>query len=320
MKTQLRALISQMIDAVGLPITLMAGLWLRAVRWQFHSLPLSRKTLRYLKLLPVRHHYYEPMVLESDLRTPLRSDRNLPGLDLNINGQLELLKKFDYQDQLLALPMRDPENGGYHYDNGLFESGDSEFLFNVVRHFKPAIVIEIGSGQSSRMMRYAIANNQSEDSAYTCRHVCIDPYAKSWLEEAGVEVIRKKVETLTPDAFQELEENDILFIDSSHMIRPQGDVLFEYLQVLGTLRSGVLVHAHDIFTPRDYLDRWVLEDGKLWNEQYLLEAFLSYNKEFSVIGSVNHLWHNHRKELSDACPVVGSQPDREPGSFWFVRN
>ena len=104
------------------------------------------------------------------------------------------------------------------------------------------------------------------------------------------------------------------------MIRPQGDVLFEYLQVLGTLRSGVLVHAHDIFTPRDYLDRWVLEDGKLWNEQYLLEAFLSYNKEFSVIGSVNHLWHNHREELSDACPVVGYQPDREPVSFWFVRN
>ncbi|WP_369410476.1 class I SAM-dependent methyltransferase [Pontibacter qinzhouensis] len=57
--------------------------------------------------------------------------------------------------------------------------------------------------------------------------------------------------------FQQLEANDILFIDSSHIIRPQGDVLFEYLEVLPTLKSGVIVHVHDIFTPKDYLNEWV---------------------------------------------------------------
>ena len=104
------------------------------------------------------------------------------------------------------------------------------------------------------------------------------------------------------------------------MIRPQGDVLFEYLELLGSLRNGVLIHAHDIFTPRDYLNKTVLEESKLWNEQYLLEAFLSFNTQFSVIGSLNYLWHNHRPSLIRACPILEREPYREPGSFWFARN
>ena len=97
-----------------------------------------------------------------------------------------------------------------------------------------------------------------------------------WLNDvSGIEVLRQRVEQMDKQLFLELEENDILFIDSSHMIRPQGDVLCEYLEILPTLRPGVLVHIHDIFTPRDYPDEWLIDEVKLWNEQYLLEAFLS---------------------------------------------
>ena len=118
----------------------------------------------------------------------------------------------------------------------------------------------------------------------------------------------------------ELDRNDILFIDSSHVIRPQGDVLFAYLELLGSLKSGVIIHIHDIFTPRDYLARWLLTESKLYNEQYLMEAFLSYNDQFRVIASLNHLWHHYPDQLGQVCPILRSEPDHEPVSFWLVRN
>ena len=93
------------------------------------------------------------------------------------------------------------------------------------------------------------------------------------LEKIGVTVIRQKVEGLGKAVFAELEKGDILFIDSSHIIRPQGDVLFEYLESLPSLNRGVIVHIHDIFSPKDYLKEWVTNEVRFWNEQYLLEAF-----------------------------------------------
>ena len=101
------------------------------------------------------------------------------------------------------------------------------------------------------------------------------------------------------------------------MIRPQGDVLFEYLQLLPTINKGVIVHVHDIFTPRDYLEEWLKEGVNFWNEQYLLEAFLTYNSEFEILCVVNYLKHNHFKKNSVSCPFLTIK--REPGSFWMKR-
>ena len=90
--------------------------------------------------------------------------------------------------------------------------------------------------------------------------------------------------------FAKDKKNDILFIDSSHIIRPQGDVLFEYLEILPILNPGVVVHIHDIFSPKDYLDNWIINDHLFWNEQYLLEAFLSFNNNSPFIdGLLNAL-------------------------------
>jgi hypothetical protein len=239
---------------------------------------------------------------------------------MNVSGQLALLEKFHFNEDLLALPLEPQKTHSFHYHNGNFESGDSEFLFNIIRHFKPANIIEIGSGHSTLMTMHAIERNRATDSSYSCNVKCIEPYEKPWLERTGAEVIRQKVETIDPNFFQVLGRNDVLFIDSSHIIRPQGDVLFEYLEILSTLKSGVLVHAHDIYTPKDYGDRAVLDESKLWNEQYLLESFLSFNNQFTVIGSLNHLWHHHREQLTRVCPILEQEPYRQPGSFWFVRN
>jgi hypothetical protein len=135
-----------------------------------------------------------------------------------------------------------------------------------------------------------------------------------------VEVIRRRVELVDRSVFSGLGKNDILFIDSSHVIRPQGDVVTEYLEILPTLRSGVLVHVHDVFSPFDYLDEWILKVARFWNEQYLLEAFLTQNREFRVLGALNLLKHRHFDSLTTCFPVLARQPEREPGSFWMVRN
>ena len=83
---------------------------------------------------------------------------------------------------------------------------------------------------------------------------------------------RQVVEAVEKSVFQQLEADDLLFIDSSHVIRPQGDVLCEFLEILPTLKKGVIVHLHDVFTPRDYPKAWVVDRVRMWNEQYLMEA------------------------------------------------
>ncbi len=81
----------------------------------------------------------------------------------------------------------------------------------------------------------------------------------------------------------------------------------------------IIFHIHDIFSPKDYLDEWILEKHLLWNEQYLLEAFLSCNNEFKIIAALNLLKHNYQKEISEKCPILATQPYREPGAFWIQK-
>lgn len=123
---------------------------------------------------------------------------------------------------------------------------------------------------------------------------------------------------MNPFFFQQLRANDILFIDSSHIIRPQGDVLFEYFEILPALNSGVIVHIHDIFTPKDYPAEWI-NKHMFWNEQYLVEAFLSFNTSFRVIGALNYLAHNFPKEFAAKCPIFSQEPN-EPKAFWLIKN
>jgi predicted O-methyltransferase YrrM len=199
----------------------------------------------------------------------------------------------------------------------MFTRGDAEFWYQMIRHLKPRRIYEIGSGYSTLMARHAISALQKEDATYACSHVCVEPYEMDWLEQTGVTVLREKVETLGVEKFRELESGDVLFIDSSHIIRPEGDVLFEYLELLPSLAPGVVIHIHDIFTPRNYLSDWLESKTLFWNEQYLLEAFLSYNSNFEVMAAVNHLYHEHRGALQEVCPMLTDQS--EPGSFYIRR-
>ena len=181
-----------------------------------------------------------------------------------------------------------------------------------LREHRPRRIVEIGSGQSTLMAILALRANRAEDPRYRCLHLCIEPYEAPWLERAGVAVLRRPVEAVPLQVFDTLEAGDVLFIDSSHMIRPQGDVLFEYLNVLPRLKPGVVVHVHDIFTPHDYPASWLVEHVRFWNEQYLLEAFLTHNRSWKVIGALNFLRHRHFEALS--ARLHDFQRAHEPGS------
>ena len=138
-----------------------------------------------------------------------------------------------------------------------------------------------------------------------------------------MELIRERLEQMDLELFDELEAGDILFIDSSHVIRPQGDVLREYLEILPRLAKGVWVHVHDICTPRDYPTSWITDEIKLWNEQYLLEAFLSHNQDFRVAWMMGHMFQTHREAVLKGCH--GLRRSREEGhnvvggSFWMEK-
>lgn len=309
-----------LVDFLLVPITATASLVLRAIRQTgFGRMPLTLRVFRKVGIYPLLDHYYEPLFNPSHLRKPLSEDRELKGIDWNVTEQLDLLKRFKFNDELVRFPVDQQADHEFFYRNGFFESGDAEFLYNMIRLFKPKRIFEIGSGQSTLLAASAVTANRSENAGYQCEHLCIEPYEVGWLDELNVTVVRTPVELIDTSLFSQLDEDDILFIDSSHMIRPQGDVLFEYFEILPILKPGVLIHIHDIFTPKDYLEEWI-QSVCFWNEQYLLEAFLSYNAEFKIIGALNFLKHHHADELTAVCPVLRDQLEsREPGSFWLRR-
>jgi len=268
-------------------------------------------------VFPIRNHYYEPQFDHRALKPDFSQDRNLPGIDWNISGQLEFMDKCIFAQELANIPMEKTETLKFYLNNGAFETGDAEYWYQLIRIIKPRRIFEIGSGNSTLMAINAIAQNQADDPSYKCEHICIEPYEMPWLEETGVSVVRSKVEDVELSFFSKLQENDILFIDSSHIIRPQNDVLFEYLELLPSLRKGVIVHIHDIFSPKNYPRQW-LQDGVLfWNEQYLLEAFLTHNSTWKIFGSLNYLHHNHYEKLKTVSPFL--TPEREPGSFYIKK-
>lgn len=308
------------IDILLGPFTFLGAVWFSAIRRiGIKRMRLSRQIFKITGVFPIRDHYYEPLFNLEHLRYSLRKDRILTGLDFNIKEQLEILSKFKYGQELSKFPLEKNSKLEFYYHNGSFGPCDAQYLYNSIRLFKPKRIIEIGSGYSTLMAENAINANKQDEVSYNCEHICIEPYECPWLENLKVRVIRKRVEELDIEIFRKLDNFDILFIDSSHVIRPQGDILFEYLEILPILKPGVLVHIHDIFTPRDYLNEWLIDEIKLWNEQYLLEAFLTFNSEYKIIASLNYLKHNYFPEISRACPILQKEPDGEPCSFWVIR-
>jgi hypothetical protein len=312
--------VRRVADFLLSPLTITASVWFRYIRSRdVNGMPLSKGLFNRIGVFPINDHYYEPLFnIGKYVRKPLDQDRDLPGINMNVEEQLQLLKQLNYQKELTLFPLNSNGKLEYFYRNDSYPAGDSELLYSMIRHFKPSKIVEIGSGLSTLMAQNAIKKNREDGKI--CEHICIEPYEMDWLEKLPISVLRTRVEDIKIELFLSLSENDILFIDSSHMVRTQGDVLFEILELLPRLNKGVIVHVHDVFTPKDYPDYWLKDLNRFWNEQYFLEAFLSCSNRYKILLASNHLWAHYRDLFLDKCPVLKNEQGGLPASFWIKSN
>lgn len=266
-------------------------------------------------LTPV--HFYQPIPDTRALPDALwQKPSDLVGVDMNEAGQLDLLRNVfpEFRAEYDAIPF-DPTGAPHEFylKNGAFEGTDALVLYCMVRHFRPSLVLEVGSGFSSRLTAQAAVRNGKT------RLVCIEPYPDDVLR-AGfpglASVVPKKVQEVDLEFFRQLAAGDILFIDSSHVVKTGGDVTYLFLEVLPRLQPGVIVHVHDIFLPEEFPKSWVRDLHLFWTEQYLLQAFLTYNSEFEVLFANAYMGLKHVPEMQEAFP---KSPWWGGGSFWMRR-
>ncbi|MCL4506451.1 MAG: class I SAM-dependent methyltransferase [Chloroflexi bacterium] len=257
-------------------------------------------------------HFYYPIPDTRDLKRRVFQASELPGIDLRSEFQLELIQDSfaQFKQEYNGFPIKCSDPKTFYLDNDAFTGIDPYIYYCMIRHFKPKIIVEVGSGYSTLLGAQAAQLNDST------RYVCIDPWPREFIARgvSGIEFIQKKVEDLDLTVFQSLQRNDILFIDSSHVIRTAGDVCFVILEVLPRLASGVIVHFHDIFLPFDYPKEWVVKQQRFWTEQYLLQAYLAKNDHAEVLFASHNISKMHMKEVQKVFPNALSI---HGGSFWI---
>jgi len=266
-------------------------------------------------LTPV--HFYQPIPDTRALPDELwAKDSELVGVEMNEEVQLDLLCNVfpRFQAEYNDLPLN-PTGQDYEFylNNHHFEGTDALVLYCLVRHFRPNWILEVGSGFSSRLSAQAALRNGNT------RLTCIEPYPHPILTKGFpglTALIPKRVQEVGFDLFQELGAGDILFIDSSHVVKCGGDVNYLFLEVLPRLNPGVVVHVHDIFLPREFPKNWMIEKQWFWTEQYLLQAFLTHNSEFEVLFANTYMAFRHAREMRATFP---RSPWWGGGSFWMRR-
>jgi predicted O-methyltransferase YrrM len=199
--------------------------------------------------------------------------------------------------------------GEFQIGNDYFTSPDAEVLTAMVELFKPEKIIEIGSGNSTRLFRAALDEFQANS-----RIISIDPFPRVETDKSAHEVIRKKLEEIKDEPFfDQIKPGDFLFIDSSHEVKPGNDVVELLLNVLPRLHAGVLIHIHDIFLPYDYPKEWIIQNRWPWTEQYLVQALLQGSDEYEV------LWagHYYQKTMSKFRQHFPYWKGKDASSLWL---
>lgn len=229
----------------------------------------------------------------------------LIGVDLNFINQNHfkeiICNKYNLYNQFLNIPYH-----RYSIENAWFNKEDALVLMTMMLEFKPKKIIEIGSGFSTCVMldvnEYCL-NNETEITS-------IEPYperllSKIRINEKNYQLNVNSVQQCDISIFEKLEKNDILFIDSSHVAKSGGDILYEYFKIIPMLQSGVIIHIHDIFFPFTYPKKWLYE-GRCYNEAYILHGFLMNNNEYEIIYFNNFMHSNLVESIGESFESGGS--------------
>lgn len=306
----------KIIDFLFFPLTIIIFPIFKLLRRiGFEHLRINKLLLKQIGIFPINNHYYEPRFVYPP-NFYFNQIRTIP-FEIELVKQLSLLSQLSYSGELYSFPACIPINiGGFFVNNPNFGAGDVDLYYLIIRKFKPRRIIEVGSGYCTMVCLKAIEQNILED--IQTELICIEPFEMPILnQEKNITLVRKPVEEVGLELFQSLGENDILFIDSSHIIRPGNDLLHIYFEIFPILKKGVIIHIHDIFSPRHYPKEWLTEKMRFWNEQYLLEAFLHNNHDYQVLFTANHLVKNHYAEAKKV--LIHLQPNSEPSSFWMQK-
>ncbi|MGI8677595.1 MAG: class I SAM-dependent methyltransferase [Jatrophihabitans sp.] len=274
--------------------------------------------------------YYSPLpVLEELQHNRARWDRpsELPGMSVDVAAMKDLLARLAdrWEADFRGHAGDHASNQGAGFGPG-YPAFDARTLYYLLREHKPARYLEVGSGLSTYYATLAGHRNAAE--GHPLKITCVEPYPFPALTEMpGFELIQGFVQDVPVSRFEQLDDGDVLFIDSSHALKIDSDVVYLFLEVLPRVRPGVLVHIHDVPLPYNtpypastwlFGERWPV----YWNEAMVVQAFLAFNTAFDVLLSTPLIRHRDERFLTerfaDYVPV-GADPN-PPSSLWLRRN
>jgi hypothetical protein len=266
-------------------------------------------------------HYYSPVPNYADVLAYVDAIKpqpdELPGINLNLAGQSELLQEYTGYYKDIAFPEKPTPGHRYYHDNVWFSYSDAIFLYCFLRKHALKRIIEIGSGFSSAAMLDTIDDIFTQSPEITF----IEPHPDRLYEllkegdKERISLIEKKIQDVSLDILLKLEAGDLLLIDSSHVMKCNSDVHYIMFEILPRLQPGVFVHFHDVFYPFEYPSEWLLK-GWFWNENYFLRAFLSYNTEWKIIFFNTYMHYICGELIRENMPLCAKNPG---GSLYIQR-
>lgn len=266
-------------------------------------------------------HFYSPvpdlnLVREKEVRIWEEPDC-LKEIDLNEAEQLALYTELSRYYKELPFADEKQEGMRYYFNNTSFCYADAIILYSMMRHLRPKRIIEAGSGFTSSIM--LDTNELFFKNAIDCTF--IEPYPDTLLslfkepDKNRVRLISQNLQEVSLDFFTKLEQNDILFIDSSHVSKIDSDVNYIFFKILPILKSGVYIHFHDIFYPFEYPQEWIYK-GTSWNEAYILRAFLQNNSKYKIMLFNHYLSKKFAGIINETMPLCLKNPG---GSIWLQK-
>jgi hypothetical protein len=262
----------------------------------------------------VTGHYYSPLPSMKDTEHRKKSiyDKRTPeGIDLNHKEQVEKLELFSKMNE--DIPFYD-ESRRIRFDinNNSFSYDDAPILHYMMRALSPDRIIQIGVGASSACMLDTNDLYLNGKTGFCFIDVCLNDL-KAILKDGDsgrITMIESMVQDVKFKVFEDLEANDILFIDSSHIMKIGSDVHTILFDIFPRLKKGVHIHIHDVRYPFQYSEE-DFQQKIFWNEAYILRAFLQYNESFRI-----SFWLNY---LLNSKPPLVKETSFLPLNNWAMR-
>jgi hypothetical protein len=284
--------------------------------------PPVKRLMRYQTLWEPGHYYSAIPDQQTGMAIVSKSQLScLPvnGINLNEESQLLLLDKLI--PFMKESSFRNEEKTNQHRffnKNGIYGYSDALILESMIRYLKPSRIVEAGSGFTSALMMDV--NDKFFNGKINLEF--IEPYPTrlftllSEQDKNRVELRLQGIQSVDLSVFRSLGENDILFIDSTHVAKTGSDLLYLFFEILPVLQSGVYIHFHDIFNNFEYLPYHFEWKGFGWNENYFLRSFLMYNNQFEVILFSSLLDSKYRDHIAARMP---DYPFFTGGQFWMKK-